>query len=416
MKFFILAFLFLIFFQASLCKLSRILLTRRKASYQRHYTKSSSTKILLSTQHFMSRVRLFDYENMQYSGDLKFGSSLDTIDVIFDTGSAYLWVASTECSTCATAGMTTFFDCGSSDTCESLGLQVIVTYGSGSLKGSFVADTVQIGDYTAEDQGFIDVTEVDDFESFAANGILGLGMSSTSSGVSTLIENLKTQGQISNRIFSFYLGGKPDSYLPQFILDGYDERLIENGSSISYCNVIDTYYWGVNVSSIYLHGDKANYTVFTSANSMIGEAIVDSGTSLIVVDTATFENLYIYMNYYVNCTWIEGYIACFNSDLSAYPNIVINLCGTEYSLTGADYIMPYFDFYLILIESSDMEYIILGDTFMRKFYTVFDMENNQLGFAVAKRGGEAIEFDWAWSQKTKMNMILFFILGVLFFI
>ncbi len=353
---------------------------------------------------------------MQYSGDIKIGSSLDTFDLIFDTGSSYLWVASTDCSTCAASGMTTFFDCDSSSSCESLGAQITVTYGTGSLKGSFVEDTVQIGDYTSESQGFIDVTQVSEFDSFSSNGILGLGLASTASGVTTLIENLKKQGQISNRIFSFYLGGKTDSYLPQFTLDGYDERLIENGSNISYCSVIDYYYWGVSISSIYLQGDKANYTIFTGTNHTIGEAILDSGTSLIVVDVATFVNLYNYINYYVNCTWIQGYIACLNSDLSAYPNIVINLCGNEYSLTAADYVMQYFDYFLILIESSDMDYIILGDTFMRKIYTVFDMENNQIGFALAKRGGEVIEWDWAWSQKTKWSLVLFFILGALFFI
>ena len=389
--------LILILLQLSLSKLKRLPLTKRKASYQKHHNKSKDATT--KKNHFSASIKLTDYELMQYTGELKIGSSLDTYELIFDTGSSYLWVASSRCFSCKECGINTFFDCSSSDSCDSSSSVIEISYGSGSLQGYIIQDTVQIGDYTSDDQSLVDVSKVQDFSSFEADGILGLGLESLSNGVNTLVENLKTDDQISNRIFSIYLGGKNDSYPAQFTLDGYDSRLIENGSNLSYCSLVGQDYWSISINSLVLNGTKGNHIIFNSSNNSIVEAVIDSGTSLLVVDYETFRNLYKFLNLYVECEYLEGYILCKNSSNEIYPDIVVNLCGKEYVLTSEDYLEKYQNYYIVLAESTDMNYVILGDVFMRKIYTVFDIENTQIGFAVAIRGGPTVEWIWAWKSK-----------------
>lgn len=410
------AFLFLLtLFFSSLAKMKRIPLTKHRAAYQKFHKKANETSNTPAKTHFMARIQVLDFELMQYSGYVKIGSDLTNFQVIFDTGSSYLWVASSECTSCISSGLTQFFDCSSSSSCDNLDSQMTVSYGTGSLKGTFVEDNVQIGDYTAEDQNLLTVTEVSDFESFESNGILGLGSTTLAGGVATLIDNLKSQGEISNRIFSFYLGGRNDSYLPQFTLDGYDDRLIQNGSNITYCSVVDRYYWAVSLGEIIVKGSKSNKTAYKPSKLMPYTAIIDSGTSLFVVDTSTYNNLLTYLNLYVSCSKWQDYILCLSNNLTLYPDIVVNLCGTEFVLSPEDYLMTYYEYYLVLFEaSSDSDYFILGDTFMRKFYTVFDQENNTIGFAVAARGGEEIEWDWSFGGRKYfwMGMQMMLVIGL----
>lgn len=408
----ILAILF-IHLQASFISsnLIRFPLTQKKTNFTKRHSKVNKFK---KTSHFTARLKLFDFEQTLYSGQVKIGSSLQTFEVVFDTGSSYLWVPSSSCTTCQEQGLTESFNCDDSSSCDSLGEEIDIEYGTGMLTGVLVEDNVQLGDYTAEDQIFIDVTEVADFDSFGSNGILGLGLSSSAGETSTLIDNLKDQGEISNRIFSFYLGGKNGSYLPQFTIDGYDERLIQNGSNLTYCTVTDSYYWGVDINSIKIETSlkETAYLFDSSKNKTITKAIADTGTSLLVIDPETFNLLYEYIYSELSCFLLEGYIICNENNLTKYPNITINICGNELVLDPTDYLEQYFDDYILLIESYEFGYIILGDTFLRKFYTVFDMENNQIGFAVAVVDGPSVDWDWAFSKRTFWNILIFIILFV----
>jgi len=351
-------------------------------------------------------VRLLDFEDIQYSGEVKFGSLRQSFNLVFDTGSAYVWVSSSYCDDCSFYGLYENFNCSQSTTCtEMKDPPVIISYGTGTLIGRLVEDVVQIGSFVDTAQEFLVATELIDFPEMEAEGILGLAFESTSDGITTVLDNLKLQGQISERVFSFYLGGKLNSYIPQFTLDGYDTRLIANGSDLEYCDLIENLYWTVNVKSVELRGSKGNYALLNVGEPqqdqlVIEQAVVDSGTSLIVLDAVTYSLLFDLMSVYVDCAMMLEYITCFERDLSKYPNIVVNLCGTEYTLEPEDYLEDYIDFYLVMIEGmADFYYVLLGNTFMRKYYTVFDQDNNRMGFALAAvESDEEENIDWDWAE------------------
>lgn len=79
--------------------------------------------------------------------------------------------------------------------------------------------------------------------------------------------------------------------------------------------------------------------------------------------------------------------------LSTYPNIEFNIAGDVYTLAPQDYILQ-----LTVLGQTQcqlgiqgMEFpphlagsIILGDSFIKTYYTHFDIGNNRVGFAKAK--------------------------------
>ena len=170
-----------------------------------------------------------------YTGQISIGTpATQTFNVVFDTGSADLWIFSSY-HTCQTANSCTDDwnenDCGSEDTCcffndimddydHSLSTTYSrydpsqewkITYGKGSAAGYLSTDSVTIGGLTAKNQIFAEATSWSDlliscYEPMS--GILGFAMKAASEdGSNTLIENLHNQKQIDSKLFSVALKG-----------------------------------------------------------------------------------------------------------------------------------------------------------------------------------------------------------------
>ena len=165
----------------------------------------------------------------------KDNETLDQIfNVVFDTGSADLWIFSSY-HTCTTADSCVddwnTNKCGNDDICcffndimndydhtlsttyksFSKEQEWSITYGKGSASGYLSQDSVTIGGLTATDQIFAEATEWSDLLISCVepmSGILGFAMKAASEdGSNTLIESLHSQNQIKSKLFSVSLKG-----------------------------------------------------------------------------------------------------------------------------------------------------------------------------------------------------------------
>ena len=76
--------------------------------------------------------------------------SAQQFNVILDTGSSDLWVASTDCQACPQNDV--LFDNTKSSTFSTQNQQISISYGSGEVAGIVATDTVNMGGFTVSGQ------------------------------------------------------------------------------------------------------------------------------------------------------------------------------------------------------------------------------------------------------------------------
>merc|ERR1712150_86921 len=193
---------------------------------------------------------------------------------------------------------------------------------------------------------------------------------------------LVKQKKIEHNIFAFYLssGGETGSTLT---IGGTDSKFYTG--EFSYIPVAKAAkflpYWLVSASDI-----KVNGTITSSCGSFLGcYMVVDTGTSILAgPPKATDALIQKIGNVTEDC-----------SNAASLPTITITMGGKDFDLGP--------DFYVIRAKddkgkeqcqlglqgiNAGVPLWILGDPFLRKYYTVWDAEQQRVGFATAKQPSE----------------------------
>lgn len=150
-----------------------------------------------------------DYENSQYYGEISLGTPPQKFEVIFDTGSSNLWVASSSCD--SSCGRHAKYNSAKSSTYVANGTAFNIMYGSGPVSGYESIDTLVTGGITVTGQEFAQVTDASGlgaaYKLGKFDGILGLAWPTISvDGVVPVFQNMVSQKMVANAEFSFYLG------------------------------------------------------------------------------------------------------------------------------------------------------------------------------------------------------------------
>ncbi|XP_063781890.1 pepsin A-like isoform X2 [Pseudophryne corroboree] len=311
---------------------------------------------------------LLNYMDNEYFGTIYIGTPPQEFSVVFDTGSANLWVPSVSCSSAACANHHKF-NPHLSSTFQSSTEMVSISYGTGSMKGALGYDTVQVGSIAATNQGLV-LSETESIFLYYSHfdGILGLGYPSLSvSGTTPVFDTMWNEGLISQDLFSVYLSRGNGSMIT---FGGIDES--HYTGSLQWVPVTEQKFWQITISSIMLSGQ-----VVACQDGC--DAIVDTGTSVIAGHPEAIRGIQeaigatpdVYGLYNVNC-----------NEIRSLPDIIITIDGMDYPIPASAYINQFPGSCSSGFQSTSGPWI-LGDIFIREYFVVFDRSNNRVGFASA---------------------------------
>lgn len=339
------------------------------------------------------------------------------------------------------------FDYAASTTFQEVGYDIQVKFGTGLVKGVISEDTFTLGEGSSSalqipTQRFAEVLEEvgDVFNHAKFQGILGLGFPTLSSeyGILPVFDNIMRQGLLNGtNLFSFYFSTYPDQHSSIFF--GEPAPNFYRGP-IAWLPVLRdkvtnrrAVYWEVELETIKISGGNDPRIMLGGHASNVAkdeksgtpsarrafnldvcsdstasgahraeqpgadsppvpprcQVVLDTGTSLITGPRASITRLLDFVRVDPHCR-----------NLASLPSIhfVLGGAGQEFTLQPEDYVMRSVDyragrkgamkckagFMPLDVPPPRGPLWILGDLFMRKFYTIFDRDQERIGLAEAQ--------------------------------
>lgn len=247
------------------------------------------------------------------------------------------------------------------------------------MEGFTSQDVFRIGDLKVKDQLFGEVTSEPGLTfAFARfDGIMGLGYDSIAvNGIRPPFYNMIDQKLLDEPVFAFYLGDANDGSESVATFGGIDKS--HYSGKMTKIPLRRKAYWEVNFDAL-TFGDETAELDNTGA-------ILDTGTSLLVFPK-TFADL---LNKEIGAK--KGFngqytIECDKRD--SLPDMTFTLSGYNFTIGAYDYILEVQGSCISAFTGMDFPepvgpLAILGDAFLRRWYSVYDLGNDAVGLAKAK--------------------------------
>jgi len=350
----------------------------------------------------LHETTLDDQGNMQYYGQVRLGTPEKEFKVVFDTGSFILWVPDVACDgfACKTHHKFAVHESASGevlDETKALVKLAYIKYGTGSMVGVKASETAKIGNLAVPNMGVL-VATIEDGAIFRVSqfdGVLGFSrrdmIMKNKAGEDVhynFLNAAKKAGTIKSAVISFFLGSRSSTGTiggGAAIVGGVDKRLFQG--PITYHNVLRRTMgnWALHLKTLHVGDSKKNYC---------GEkgclAVIDTGTSLMVGPDEVLVGVQDAMGVNPDCSNLKTAPAIHfgfgNEERMTMPAADLTLelkswsttsCKSAFASSGKRIPtqFPHYD---------GMPVLILGDAFMRHWYSVFDNDdkkNPKIGFA-----------------------------------
>ncbi|CZS89306.1 probable aspergillopepsin A precursor [Rhynchosporium agropyri] len=313
--------------------------------------------------------------DVEYLSPVSIGNQ--TILMNFDTGSADLWVFSTQLAPASQVGHTAYDASKSTRVKAMTGSTWSISYGDGSgAKGTVVTDTVNIGGASVRNQAVEIATAVS--QSFVqdanSNGLVGLAYSK--------LNTVKPAQQKT-----FFDNAMPGLAMPVFTADlrkaavgSYEFGNIDSSKfngSLTWANV--------NTTQGFWQFSSNKFQVGTGAPMTIqgGQAIADTGTTLMLANPAIVNAYYSQVKGAVNDQTVGGVTFPCKSQL---PDLAVDVGGSYMAtVRGSDINFAPVDasgtmcFGGLQGIASNLQ--IYGDIMFKSQFVAFNGGNNSIGMA-----------------------------------
>ena len=320
-----------------------------------------------------------NFMNAQYFSEITLGTPPQTFKVVLDTGSSNLWVPSSSCGSIA-CYLHSKYDSTASSTYKKNGSSFAIQYGSGSMEGFVSQDTLNIGDIEIKGVDFAEATKEPGlaFAFGRFDGILGLGFDKIAvNNIVPPFYHMVNRKLVDEPVFSFYLGDtNKEGDESEVVFGGVNKDHYEG--KITEIPLRRKAYWEADFEAIAL-GDAV-------ADQEGTGIIFDTGTSLIALPSSLAELL----NKEIGAK--KGYNGQYSVDCdkrSSLPDVTFKVNGYNFSITAFDYVLEVQGSCISSFMGMDIPapagpLAILGDSFLRRWYSIYDLGKGTIGLAKAK--------------------------------
>lgn len=336
--------------------------------------RDESYKVITADTPSAPNSSALDQDGMDFSyfATFKVGSEGQKMRMLLDTGGTNAWVFASDCSSKACEQHTTF-DESASTSLEKESREWKVNYGTGDVSGVLGNDTLSIAGIEVPMTFGLASKASDDLLSYPNDGILGLSRTNdTGFGTPTFMDAVADNNLLKNNVVAFSLSRASDGGKGGEVNFGELDESKYQGD-ITYTDTVgSSERWSIPVDDVSVNGESCNF----SGKS----AIIDTGTSYAMLppDDAKAINSLIPGS---SPSGKENYILPCDSTAP----LQITFSGATYNISSKDYLTHASDSKcmstIVGRQLFGKDEWLLGDTFLKNVYSVFDFDNNRIGFA-----------------------------------
>ena len=311
-----------------------------------------------------------DGTDYSYFAQVLLGSNNTPLYMLLDSGAGTSWVMG---STCTSAACKTHnsFGAANSSTFKALPQSFSVAYGSGAVSGMMASDSLTIaGLKFSFDLGIANVTS-NDFSAFPIDGILGLSQAKGSTP--TFLETVVAAKVLSANVFGMDLNRASDGPNTGEINFGAPDPSRYSGSL------------GYTPVSTNAEGDWAipmdNIAVGTNLAGITGKlGYIDTGTSYIFGPADDVAKLHALIPGAKSGDGVTYSVPC-----TTTTSLSFTFGGVAYSVLAKDWVGPMANGVCtsnVFGHAVVAGQWLLGDTFLKNVYAVFDVDQNRVGKSI----------------------------------
>ncbi|GAA5923912.1 pepsin-like aspartic protease [Sporobolomyces koalae] len=343
-------------------------------------------------------VRIQNYEaDLSYFAPVAIGVPPQYMACILDTGSADLWIASTNCSSLTGCSTTTpLYNTTQSSTRLEMNTTFSVKYGGGSASGEIWQDYVGFAGYNVSSQAFALIQDIDgDLLGQGISGLMGLGWQQlAASRVTPFWQNLYAASVLPFPGFAVSLTRYNNVSTAAAVEPGgsltigYLNASLYS-SDINYVSIPNGMesYWVIPMDQVTVNG--TNVTTTSQGTQYVA---IDTGTTLIGGPKQVVSNLYAQVEGAQAAT--GPYTGYYSYPCEHNVSVALTFGGTAYNMSASDFNLGPFGidastnrstclgaFFDLSFGSSSRVSWVIGASFLKNVYSVYRASPPSVGFA-----------------------------------